>query len=810
MSQPAEAYLVIKDLSKGLNTFDPDTAVPAGFYVDAQNMVLTNKAPVTVGGLTKFNTTAAPNSETIVWCETHTTDAGVTVLLVATSAGTVYTYNPSTDTWTTVCLGLTTGALTWTSVPFKGKLIYTNSSGNDPVFKFNGTIHLPVGATSISTFEDVASWTGGGASETTLIREGTKSLKHAHGGAGTLTSTRTLSSSIDLNTGLEGAPDFTGSDFVRLQLYVSDVTKLPTTTQQQVAAGSPTGGYLLFRYATTTNQYDHAYEFVANANYNVASVQLRLQKFGSITGTVHVELQTDAAGLPSNTVITNGTSASVAFNDLPSGAFSAVTFGFATAPALVSGTTYHLVVKGDWTPNGVDHAWLERYTDNANIGAYNSGAAPTTWTNSAEVFYWATFVTAGAACVLRIGTDSSNYYTASITQTLANGWNDVTLSRSAFSATASPSWSNITWLQVETTATGAVTICFDDYYLQYALSPPIGSLVEMYQQQLCVAGDATHPTTLAYSDAGTPDYFPAANVAVFSGGRNSFEKTDQITALRSYFDELVVGKVNSAWTFSGTGINVSISALPLTIGIDAHNGVLETPWSLHFPFENNIFGARLTSRGLVSTNISTLLSTLDGDTLQRTTAIRHDRTRTTRWSFRTTAANPSTQNDLGLIYDYQLDAWTSRYTPKVAYYTRALVDGNREILAVQYDGYIRRVDVGTTFDGTAIESYVTLPWMQTLADDSMAHVTRWINGTFYLKGTANVNIDARFADEPHEFAAAAFTTFKTIQATADGDKGFTYFGRTSRWFQLRLRATSGSFEVLLPIVIGYANTKRRV
>jgi hypothetical protein len=120
------------------------------------------------------------------------------------------------------------------------------------------------------------------------------------------------------------------------------------------------------------------------------------------------------------------------------------------------------------------------------------------------------------------------------------------------------------------------------------------------------------------------------------------------------------------------------------------------------------------------------------------------------------------------------------------------------------------MDVGTTFDGTAIESYVTMPWIQHPGAEKDGHVARWYNVTVYLKGTANVAIDVRFADEPHEFATAAFTTFGTVQTTPDGDKGFAYLGKTSRWMQLRLRATSGNFEVCPPIIIGTAPTERRV
>lgn len=634
MSQPAEKQLLIRDLSRGMNTFDPETSMPTGFYVDAQNMVLTNKSPISVLGLTKLNTTAVPNSEVIVWCEPYTDDAGVTTMLAATSAGALYEYTVSTDTWTPLRKGLSTTAIIWSHVPFRGNLFFSN--GTDNVLRFDGTNAMPAGSVLAADMESDETWTGGAITTAEgLFQEGAQGRIVTAGNNALLTYAKTK----DFTLGINGAPAFVSTDRFKIQVFKGT----------QAATGS-----IRYRFRDAT-------------------------------------------------------------------------------------------------------------------------------------------------------TPTTKYFELTNTKS-SNGWSTINVPISDFVNTGTAVWTNIGSFQIFVD-TGD-SFVFDDAYFRYNLAPTDGTLVEMYAQQLVVGGIATDRVAINYSDAGTPEYFPAANFARFSGGRHSLERTDQITALRSYFDELVVGKVNSAWTFSGTGTNTSISALPLTIGIDSHRGIAETPWSLQFPFENNIFGARLTSRGLVSTNISSLLQKIDGTLLENTVTIRHDRSHTVRWSFRTTDATNS-QNDLGLLYDYQLDAWASKYTPKIRYYTRAIINGNRELIAVQYDGFIRRVDVGTDFDGTAIESFVTLPWVTAGSEDAQGHEVRWMNGTFYVKGTAAVMIDARFADEPNEFASAAFTTFKTVQATADGNKGFSYFGRTGRWMQLRLRATSLRFEVMMPIVIGYAETKRR-
>ena len=640
MTVIAQQTLEFKDFSKGMNTYDPDIAVPPGYYVDAQNMVLTNKYPVTIAGLTKLNTTTAPNDEVIVWAEPYTSGSpAVTTMLVATSAGTLYKYTVSTDTWTTLMQGLSTTKLTWTHVPFRGVLLFSN--GSDPIFKYNGTNVLPVGAVLVADMESDEAWTGAGTlltSPLTQIREGAQAIKIFP----VTSAIMTYTASTNFTTGLNGAPDFGASDLIKMNIFKSEF---------------------------------------------------------SSTGTVRLR-----------------------FRDF-------------TTP-----TTKHF----------------------------------------------------------------EKSFTVS-----ASGWNRVSAARSTFTDTGTASWATIGSIQIFVDS--GDFFVFDDIYEIYALAPPAGGLIDLYNQQLMVAGIAADLVSLQYSDAGTPDYFPTANIARFSGGRNALEKTDQITALRSYFDELIVGKVNSAWTFSGTGTNVSISALPLTLGIDSHRGIAETPWALHYLFENNIFGSRLTSRGLVSTNISSLLQKIDGSAVENTVAIRNDKTHLIRWAFTTTDSSATTRNDVGLLYDYIADAWVSAYTPDVRYYFRATVSGNREIVAVSYDGYMRRVDVGTTFDGDPIVSWVTLPWQKTGAPEKTGNIVRWVNGTAYVSGTATVIVEGRFADNPTEIASATYTTLGTINAAnPDEDKGYFDIGRTSRWIQLRFRATSLSFALQPPVIIGYNDTSRRV
>lgn len=439
------------------------------------------------------------------------------------------------------------------------------------------------------------------------------------------------------------------------------------------------------------------------------------------------------------------------------------------------------------------------------------GAANFDANDDFEIWYRRTAGAGAATFRFRFGdtADTAYFQRTESLNPAGTAWTRLRIARSLVPIVAgAPVWSAIRKFTIFSD-TAAQTYQFDWAYWRYDQDvdgPPVGDFIDVYAQQLAVAGIDSDLVLIKYSDVGTPDFFTSTNTARFSGGRHIFEKADQITALHSYFDELIVGKVNSSWTFSGTGSNTSVSALPLTIGIDSHRGVVETPWSLHYLFENNIFGARLTSRGLVSTNISSLLANIDGDNVANTVGVRSDRTHTIYWAMQETGQST---NNLGLLYDYQLDAWPSVFTPAVRYYSRGLISGVREILCAQYNTFIQRVNVGTDFDGTAIVSYITLPWMRP-AEAEQDDVVQWLDFTAYKRGAGTMNMDARFADDPSEFSAASFTTYGTVTNVQDTDKGFAYLGATRRWIQLRFRCTANRFELLVPIVIGYRITKSRI
>lgn len=105
--------------------------------------------------------------------------------------------------------------------------------------------------------------------------------------------------------------------------------------------------------AVTTND-KLAQSFEISTASTVSEIDLYLKKVGSPTGNLTVEIQTDSAGEPSGTAVTNGTSNTVSASTLTT-SFADITFTFSSNPSLASGTTYWLVLTTSDTQSNTNY-----------------------------------------------------------------------------------------------------------------------------------------------------------------------------------------------------------------------------------------------------------------------------------------------------------------------------------------------------------------------------------------------------------------------------------------------------------------------
>lgn len=118
--------------------------------------------------------------------------------------------------------------------------------------------------------------------------------------------------------------------------------------------GYQTTDYNLMDTATHT---EISQGFKPSTSADVTKVRLWLKSEGTPAGTdtVHIEIQTDASGVPSGTPVANGTSDDVDISDTITSSYSWIEFTFTTNPVLVAGTQYHIVLVGDFNVDGTNY-----------------------------------------------------------------------------------------------------------------------------------------------------------------------------------------------------------------------------------------------------------------------------------------------------------------------------------------------------------------------------------------------------------------------------------------------------------------------
>jgi len=126
---------------------------------------------------------------------------------------------------------------------------------------------------------------------------------------------------------------------------------------------------------------------ITNAR-SVTKVIVSLNKVGSPTGTMTMTIETDSAGSPSGTPVTNGTANTVAESGL-STSFGEITFTFATPPSLSAATQYHIVITSNRANDTSNHV---KWNHGSNTTNYANGDGKRkdsggTWTTQRDVYF---------------------------------------------------------------------------------------------------------------------------------------------------------------------------------------------------------------------------------------------------------------------------------------------------------------------------------------------------------------------------------------------------------------------------------------
>lgn len=152
-------------------------------------------------------------------------------------------------------------------------------------------------------------------------------------------------------TGYVLGESFTGATTPQPCYVVNDLYQYGITGLDQGSASSNSFGMD----GSGANIEFRALKIIPKANVTIASIRLYLGKVGAPTDNALIEIQTDSAGSPSGTPVSNGTSGVVAGTALSTTVISELVLTFATPPALTAGTTYWVVFKRSSTVSNVNY-----------------------------------------------------------------------------------------------------------------------------------------------------------------------------------------------------------------------------------------------------------------------------------------------------------------------------------------------------------------------------------------------------------------------------------------------------------------------
>jgi hypothetical protein len=436
------------------------------------------------------------------------------------------------------------------------------------------------------------------------------------------------------------------------------------------------------------------------------------------------------------------------------------------------------------------------------------------------------FKAAGTANVrIRFGDDANaNYFEFTQSVGPSASWQQFSLLRSSATTTGTPVWSDIkrvTFFNDD----GANVVYFDDLYFLYANAPPALQVATWHKTRIVGGGAPTAGSTtptlanLYWSRALFPDEFPPENATTISGGVNALSQANRITAVRELGSGVIVGTPSSisSFTLDAAG-NPIVLMVTNEHGIDSHKSMVETPdGALLFFWQRGIYVIRATWRAYGSGKIANLLSDLWLIEPWWTQGVFDEKTQTIRFWFRQKPGSPSKVNT-GVIEDFVRSqelgegVWTSTMTQVADFAVPAIINGEREVIYVRFDGKdVIRMGVGSQnpanpFDG--VQSSVQLPWMAREGKDKL---TKWLGlivpyATFGHEDN-ELTVSIRYAQHPHQFDSATYEDIMDLPVDAPAaSQARVLFGRVSRWAQVKF---SGSgFEVFPPVEIIALPTKR--
>ena len=376
------------------------------------------------------------------------------------------------------------------------------------------------------------------------------------------------------------------------------------------------------------------------------------------------------------------------------------------------------------------------------------------------------------------------------------GWNEVSVLKSAFTTVGSPDWGNIAQVMFTLDATsGTVEMTVDDLYMIYAddyVMPPVQFLSNW--KNMVIGGYAQdYKSGVVFSPVSGPDeYDPNALIYVDENDGTN------ITGLYPYYDLFLVFKDNSVHTLSVrlTGITYpdfvfGLKRVTNEHGCSSHRALVEAGGKIFIPWRGNIYQFEGFGTVKISYRVDPTLTDFAPTYLHNMQGIPYRFKNIVYWFW---TPSGGTTNTSGIIYDYQEKAFIPWSGDVVHGAETVFENGTEYALTANGTGEILHQHAGTTFDGTSISTVIPMPWVSAGAPHG---AVSWREVQIpYDSGTGNMIVQYRTANHPREFDTATWHTAGTIDMSVADEYGRVWIGERSRWLQLRVTNDAGSFITL--------------
>lgn len=252
--------------------------------------------------------------------------------------------------------------------------------------------------------------------------------------------------------------------------------------------------------------------------------------------------------------------------------------------------------------------------------------------------------------------------------------------------------------------------------------------LELYQNRLFLAGFSSTPSTIWFSDTGEPEgYFADSNIEVRTNDG------DYITSLKSYSTRLYILKLNSFYALYGDNpTNFYLQEISHEYGCMNNRCAIVYDDIFLFLDRKGVVQYNGANIQVISTKVQAIFDSMNFSAALTEACMEHDKLR--NQIVISIPINGSTTNNVMVVYDYLVGAWTTYNGPTVS--ALRAIQGRNNTKNLFYGSYTGTINwFGTSFlsdNGTGFTTYFKTKFLKPLGDSMQEQYRRlYMNANTY-------------------------------------------------------------------------------